>query len=569
MAAVPMCRTGIWLFALSAVAAHDRRAAPSSPLSVCALPPTRHLNYSDACSAHADIAAPNISWAAQRGEYESAQVLLTPPHAGTLSVAFSDLVAPTGATLDKRLLSWRQQGYVFVRHTSRYADSGCPGNRDCWRPDPLLPPAADNTIAFEANVERPNQPLWITVQVPRNATPAAQSAPYVGSLTLTFVPSADGSGTLAATLPITLEVWPVTVPTTDQATVQHDWNFGASKVLGFYPDQPVGAVATKWWQFMEDHRIPPMDRSAWECLGGSTDPICSATVKDASSFLEGKTKVLVSGLHSPGCNCSSPCPAEVAKQNAVNMKPVVQAAKAVRGAALLGYAFDERPRSCEKSIRAAFGAFLDEYPVEKYPEVGGTMAALNWAGSGGNSGPTGSHPSDGGMPLDMPFTDWVLQYQYYNQTTADAWVNSAYKGRNRSMWLYHCIEPSGIDYLNIFIERPLIHARLLFWLASTQNIQGWLYWATDLWVNCPTSPHAWQHKNITVMRRINGTSMFTDFLADSVIWCGQKLFQFWVNGDGYYMYPGPDGPISTSRLESIRDALEDMELFRSVTYNHA
>ena len=30
------------------------------------------------------------------------------------------------------------------------------------------------------------------------------------------------------------------------------------------------------------------------------------------------------------------------------------------------------------------------------------------------------------------------------------------------------------------------------------------------------------------------------------------------------MYPGPDGPISTSRLEEIRDALEDMELFRMV-----
>jgi len=35
-----------------------------------------------------------------------------------------------------------------------------------------------------------------------------------------------------------------------------------------------------------------------------------------------------------------------------------------------------------------------------------------------SGGPTGSHPSDGGMPLDMPFTAWVLQYQYYNQVSA-------------------------------------------------------------------------------------------------------------------------------------------------------
>ena len=66
------------------------------------------------------------------------------------------------------------------------------------------------------------------------------------------------------------------------------------------------------------------------------------------------------------------------------------------------------------------------------------------------------------------------------------------------------------------------------------------------------------------MRRINGTSMMTDFDPASIIWCSQKLYDFWVNGDGYYMYPGPDGPISTSRLEEIRDALEDMELLRTV-----
>ena len=74
-------------------------------------------------------------------------------------------------------------------------------------------------------------------------------------------------------------------------------------------------------------------------------------------------------------------------------------------------------------------------------------------------------------------------------------------------------------------HRPLLHA-----LCG----QGWLYWATDLWRNCPSSPHSWQRQNITIMRRINGTA-FTDFLAGSTIWCNQKLYDFWVNGDGYYM----------------------------------
>jgi len=95
-------------------------------------------------------------------------------------------------------------------------------------------------------------------------------------------------------------------------------------------------------------------------------------------------------------------------------------------------------------------------------------------------------------------------------------------------------------------------------------------WTTDLWENCPTAPKTlpsgenieWQRKPVTYMERPNGT-FISDFEPGSVIWCS-TLPQFWVNGDGYYMYPGADGPISTSRLESIRDALEDLELFRTL-----
>lgn len=515
----------------------------------CVLPPTRHLNYTESCADHSSISAATISWAAQRGEYESAQVLLAARRGpGKLSASFTDLVSPSGnATLPKSLLSWRQQAYVFVRHTSRYADSGCPGKRDCWRPDPLLPPE-NNTVQLEGNPGQ-NQALWVTLEVPRDAPSASEARPYSGSMRLTFTPAAGGPS-VVDTIPISLEVWPVTVPTTAEATVQHDWAFSANKVLGFYPNTAPQAVAEQWWKFMEAHRLPPIDKAAWNCAANPTDPICGANQLAAGpSYLENKTQILVAGMHSNGCNCTS-CPPEVARANALAMSSVVEAAQMVKNAKLLAYGFDERPRSCERSIRAAFGAFLDAFPVEKYPQVRGTMAALNWAGSKGNNGSTGSHPSDGGMPMDMPYTDWVLQYQYYNQTTADAWVASTYKGRKRSMWLYHCIEPSQVDYLNIFIERPLIQARLLFWLASTQNIQGWLYWVTDLWQNCPGSPHLWQHQNVSVIRRLNGTSMFTDFQAGSVIWfafsvlssahfsvlwsrCNQKLYDFWVNGDGY------------------------------------
>eukprot|EP01050_Picozoa_sp_SAG11_P016726 SAG11_NODE_2319_length_3526_cov_2.152028_2_plen_86_part_00 len=44
----------------------------------------------------------------------------------------------------------------------------------------------------------------------------------------------------------------------------------------------------------------------------------------------------------------------------------------------------------------------------------------------------------------------------------------------------------------------------------------------------------------------------------SVISCDQKLYDVWVNGNGYRFYPDPNGLVTSSRLEAIRDALEDM-----------
>ena len=37
---------------------------------------------------------------------------------------------------------------------------------------------------------------------------------------------------------------------------------------------------------------------------------------------------------------------------------------------------------------------------------------------------------------------------------------------------------------------------------------------------------------------------------------------FFANGDGQFIYPGPTGPISTTRLVAIREGLQDAELLR-------
>ena len=122
-----------------------------------------------------------------------------------------------------------------------------------------------------------------------------------------------------------------------------------------------------------------------------------------------------------------------------------------------------------------------------------------------------------------------------------------------------CVFYVGIDYLNSFIERPLMEARILFWLgASYINVNGWLYYAVDLWQGCPSQGIP----DKKIIHRLNATLPFTDFDPANYIWCPRT--DIFANGDGYFLYPGQYGPVTTSRLHNIRDGLEDLELFRMI-----
>ena len=193
------------------------------------------------------------------------------------------------------------------------------------------------------------------------------------------------------------------------------------------------------------------------------------------------------------------------------------------------YGFDELPAACEPEIRKLFGAVKQKFAGLR------TVSAINWDT----------------MPADLPVDVWVLQYQLYNASKAAAWIAAGHQ-----QWWYHCIEPDSLANLNTFIERPFLQNRLLFWLAALGNgaPSGWLYYAVDLWNPYPGKPRK-------VLARSNGTQPFTDFDPANYIWAPQYTDIF-ANGDGQFVYPGADGlPLATTRLENMRDGLEDWELF--------
>lgn len=99
------------------------------------------------------------------------------------------------------------------------------------------------------------------------------------------------------------------------------------------------------------------------------------------------------------------------------------------------------------------------------------------------------------------------------------------------IWWYVCCSPRG-RYTNVFTHWEGIRARLLGWQQKQYNVNGFLYWDTTYW------------KDVV--------SPWADALTTP--WTGYDTF-----GDGSLLYPGPDGPVSSMRLEQISDTIEDFE----------
>jgi hypothetical protein len=106
------------------------------------------------------------------------------------------------------------------------------------------------------------------------------------------------------------------------------------------------------------------------------------------------------------------------------------------------------------------------------------------------------------------------------------------------VWWYVCCGP-GEPYANFFVEMSAMNHRMLFWHQKREKIDGLLYWATTYWNPAAGCDDPW--KTMQTVKDINPN----------------------IHGDGSLLYPGKqvgiDGPVSSLRLEVIRDGIEDFD----------
>lgn len=119
------------------------------------------------------------------------------------------------------------------------------------------------------------------------------------------------------------------------------------------------------------------------------------------------------------------------------------------------------------------------------------------------------------------------------QDTYEKWMPAyeALKAAGEEMWFYTCAFPAG-PAMNRSMDLPLTVSRLVLWMGALYRLSGFLHWGfnyyigEDIWHSacCP-------HKGALLPA-----------------------------GDAHIVYPGPDGPLRSLRLEAQRGGSEDYEL---------
>ena len=133
---------------------------------------------------------------------------------------------------------------------------------------------------------------------------------------------------------------------------------------------------------------------------------------------------------------------------------------------------------------------------------------------------------------------WCPNEHYFDLEKQTRQMMRARKNAGEDVWWYVCCGP-GEPYCNFFVQQEAIKHRMLFWHQKREGVEGLLYWSTTYWMPWAGCDDPW--KSMMTVKNINPN----------------------IFGDGSLLYPGTavgiDGPVSSQRLEVIRDGIEDFD----------
>ena len=454
----------------------------------------------------------SVSIFAARNERESFSALVMGLGEGELTAELSDLAGPEGASISAEQARVRWVEYVRT-------NAG-------WMPDPLM-----EQQPF-TRPERGAPILWVTVHVPEDAAPGV----YSGQLTA----KANGQ---TATLPVSLEVHDFALPATTYLQSSF-WVFRHCIRNVYGMEEVPFSFYTKFLDLCLETRLAPIDAAEWH------DQPLVQMVRRPNGQLDvdwqpwdeylqycmdrGMSAFNVADDHWFGSYFDS-FPVRDLKTGKVERVTLE------RGS-------DEWRRTVVRFFRLARAHFTekgwaDRAYLQAYDEPGNDeklQAEINRFHMLAREGWPGlrtliTTPIDFGI-LGEQIGIWCPLTPHY-----DVELAAAAREKGQEVWWYVCCGPTA-PWANFFLNQSGAAHRVLFWQTFGRKSEGLLYWGINHWPDYA------------------GRTM--DPVPSEQRWPQAPWNDGGRNGDGYFLYPGPDGPLTSTRFEVMRDGVEDYDCLR-------
>jgi hypothetical protein len=546
-----------------------------------------------------------VDWAAQRGEAEHAQLALRSFGEGLANLTVAIACGERG--LPAAWLSVRQVGQLYANATFVAPPRG-PG----WWPDPLLP-LEQGAVGVERGR---TSALWLTLSVPADAAPRR----FNGSVTVRAVGNTTGQS-MEVVVTLDLQVWDIVLPPLAEAHFANFFQFqfqprpfgarSSNQIRGvldnYYGGVRLPQVKAEFFELLCASRIPPIGYGLLRNFSDMVTPLapdrCTGTVPPtATATAAAGTAAGAAGIPFSIMSISDlfghQNPAKYSSSYFTQLWAVLDpvVAELNRSGHLPHasvYGFDEaHPKAVyEPIIAQLYGAVK-----ARYRDQLATVATLHYC------------PSLG-APIDI----LVHSYADYPNGTSEAahygvlgqpgefcepgfpaiWAASSPR---RRYFQYHCFSPRSPDdqlagnptwplgmygAMNTFVDYPRIHNRLLpWWATSNDGVSGWLYFEVSEWRfdSGPKYPASKPYENHThpmpmlpsfvrqpndgfVEERVPGGESASRLTFNVNKYYANVYGGGTTAGDGVFIYPGRNGPVSGARLETWRDGSEDAELF--------
>ena len=465
-------------------------------------------------------ASGKISVEAVRNEYESAQFVVTAREKVEVTVITAGKMVGPSKIVPRVEVNFL--GFVPVkRGTTDTPPEHLAIKAPADIPDPLL---ETRTATVEAGK---SQPIWLTVYVPKKAQPGE----YKGTIDIS-----TSNGPAAVSLAV--KVHPVTLP--DARTLYLTNWFSTWKIANAHGLEQWGEAHWKmieaYARMMADHRQNVVLTQITELIKGQEDSKGNLTF-DFSMFdrwVELFTRAGVIGTIEGGHfgtrgpweapDFDALLPEIKGPDGVVKPKPAFKVTSEEMRKYLSQFLPALQKHLEEKGWVDNYIQHLADEPIPQNAESYKKLASYVREYAPKIRIIDASMCTEIAGSIDI----WVPQPPEYEQK--EQFFNERRKAGDE-VWFYTCLSPKG-KYMNRFIDYPLLDTRLLHWVNFKYDMPGYLHWGFNHWQGDP----------------------FT-FLEPN--WGGDN---FLPPGDSHIVYPGKRGPLSSIRLEALRDGIEDYEL---------